>query len=90
MEPAPRATAPRPMSSVHTPQYRRLLQRLKEARQRAQLTQEQVAEALGRTQSFVSKCESGERRIDAIELQAFAELYGVPLQRFTEPKARER
>jgi len=76
------------MSSVHTPQYRRLLQRLREARQRAHLTQEQVADALGRTQSFVSKCESGERRIDAIELQAFAELYGVPLQRFTESKGR--
>ncbi len=78
------------MSSDHPPQYRRLLQRLMEARQRAQLTQEQVAQALGQSQSFVSKCESGERRIDAIELQAFAELYGVPLQRFTEPKGRER
>jgi hypothetical protein len=33
-------------------------------------------------QSFVSKCESGERRVDAVELQIFAKLYGKELSYF--------
>ena len=65
------------MSSIHTREYQKLLERLKAARQKAGLTQVEVGEELGLTQSVVSKCESGERRIDAVELKAFAELYGV-------------
>lgn len=50
----------------------------------AGLTQVQVAAALGKHQSFVSKCESGERRVDIIELLVFAELYELPLNFFIE------
>jgi hypothetical protein len=32
--------------------------------------------------SYLSKCESGERRVDVIELEAFAKLYGKPLSFF--------
>jgi transcriptional regulator with XRE-family HTH domain len=39
-------------------------------------TQAEVAKTLGRPQSFVAKCESGERRVDVIELEEFARLYG--------------
>jgi len=46
------------------------------------MTQAQVARAFGRPQSFVSKCESGERRVDVLELGEFAELYGRPLSFF--------
>jgi transcriptional regulator with XRE-family HTH domain len=46
------------------------------------LTQSQVAAAVGRHQSFVSKCESGERRIDPVELELLAGLYGKPLHFF--------
>lgn len=63
------------MSSVHSQRYRRLLRSLKQARLEACLTQQQVAKALGQPQSFVSKCESGERRIDVVELAQFADLY---------------
>jgi len=52
------------MSSVHLNRYKRLLKQLQAARLEAELTQAQVAKALGRPQSFVSKCESGERRVD--------------------------
>lgn len=52
-----------------------MLKRLKEARLAANLTQAQVATTLRKPQSFVSKCESGERRIDPIELADFADLY---------------
>ena len=55
--------------------YRLLLARLKEARKQAGLTQVQAAKALGQHQSFVSKSESGERRIDPVELEQFATLY---------------
>jgi transcriptional regulator with XRE-family HTH domain len=46
------------------------------------MTQAQVASALGQPQSFVSKCESGERRIDAVELERFAKLYHKSLSYF--------
>ncbi len=67
------------MSSTHSARYKRLLDRLLAARQAAGLTQAEVARAFGRPQSFVSKCESGERRIDAVELDEFARLYGRPV-----------
>ena len=65
------------MSSVHSPAYQRLLKRLVAARKEAGLTQAKVAKALKTTQTQISKCERGERRIDAIELKEFADLYGV-------------
>ena len=70
------------MSSVHSTRYRELLKRLREARLKAGLTQEEVAELLGKPQSYVSKCESGERRVDVVELEDFAKLYGKRLSYF--------
>ena len=60
--------------------YRLFLKRLREARQAAGLTQAEVAKKLRRPQSYVSKCESGERRVDVVELAEFARLYrkGLP------------
>lgn len=78
----PPATAPAGMKSVHSQRYGQLLVRLREARREADLTQVEVAEALGRPQSFVSKCESGERRIDVIELEEYAALYRKPIAYF--------
>jgi transcriptional regulator with XRE-family HTH domain len=68
--------------SVHTPRYQRFLTRLREARGESGLTQEQVAKKLRRPQSYVSKSESGERRVDAVELGEFARLYRKPLDFF--------
>lgn len=59
-----------------------MLRHLREARLSAGLTQVEVAEALGRPQSYVTKCELGERRIDPIELQQFARLYRKPIAFF--------
>lgn len=42
----------------------------------------EVAAKLHRPQSFVSKCESGERRVDVVELTEFARLYGKELSYF--------
>jgi len=70
------------MRSVYTAAYQRMLRALRKARQDAGLTQVEVARALKRPQSFVSNCESGERRIDVIELDEIARLYGKPLSYF--------
>lgn len=63
----------------HGPSYSALADRLREARKLAGLTQAEAAARLGKPQSFISKCESGERRLDVIELKAFAQLYGKSL-----------
>jgi transcriptional regulator with XRE-family HTH domain len=70
------------MSSVHSARYQELLRRLRKARLDAGMTQADVAELLDRPQSYVSKCESGERRIDATELEEFARIYGRRLSYF--------
>ena len=68
------------LRAFHSPRYRNMCRRLKEARQRSGLTQAEAARALGQPQNFVSKCETGERRIDPIELADFIELYGITFE----------
>lgn len=63
------------MTTTYNKQYQEMLRRLRDARRKAGMTQSQVALAIKRPQSFISKCESGERRIDAIELATYAKLY---------------
>ena len=53
--------------AFHTEAYKRFTQLLIEARKLSKLTQTEVAEGLSRPQSYVSKYESGERRLDVIE-----------------------
>ena len=56
-----------------TPAYRRLRALLVEARQAAGLRQEDVAKRLRKPQSYVSKVEAGERRLDVVEFLDFVE-----------------
>ena len=70
------------MSSVQSRRYQQFLRQLREARADAGLTQEQVAKSFKVPQSWVSKCEAGERRVDVVELERFARLYGKPLAFF--------
>lgn len=58
------------------------LERLIAARKRAGLTQEQLAKRLNATQSFVSKCERGERRLDIIELRNWCSALRLSLPSF--------
>jgi hypothetical protein len=53
--------------SIHSPQHQKLRELLIAVRKTAGLTQAEVAERLGRPQSFVAKYEGGERRLDVIE-----------------------
>ena len=59
--------------------FQQLLRELREAKE---LRQEDVAEALEVPQSFVSKIESGERRLDILELREVCEALGVSLAKF--------
>ena len=70
------------MANVYSEGYERFLERLREARLMANLTQEAVARRLKRPQSFVSKIEAGERRVDVVELAELAKLYRKPLTFF--------
>lgn len=56
--------------SAYTGQYRAFVECLVTARKKAGLTQQQVADGLGRPQSFVAKYESAERRLDLVEFLA--------------------
>jgi transcriptional regulator with XRE-family HTH domain len=66
----------------HGKRYSGFLVRLRQARIDAGLSQVQVSESLGKHQSFLSKCETGERRVDVIELQELAKLYRKDISYF--------
>lgn len=55
---------------------------LRAAREEAGFTQEEVAARLETTQTFISKCERGERRLDVIELCSWCEALGIPASQF--------
>lgn len=59
--------------SLRTPRQQRLQELLSGVRKAKKLTQADVAERLGRQQSFVAKYEGGERRLDVIEFVEVAE-----------------
>lgn len=67
------------MNSIHDPRYRRVIERLKEARHDRGLTQEQVAGVLGWGRTVISNCELGERRADILEVYLLARAYGLRL-----------
>jgi len=58
-----------------------LLELLVAAREKAGLTQQQLADRLGKPQSFISKYEGGERRIDVIEFIAIADALDMDASR---------
>jgi len=68
--------------STHHADYQVLLSLLKAARGRADLTQVALAEKLGATQTFVSKYERGERRLDLVELVEICEMMSISPQSF--------
>jgi len=62
---------------IHDARYKRLIDALADARRETGLTQLELAQRLGRRQQFVSKYESGERRLDVIEFADIARLLGL-------------
>lgn len=65
------------MASVYSDEYQRVINALKKARKEKGITQAQLAEALGKPQSFIAKVENGERRLDVVEFVHLASLVGA-------------
>jgi transcriptional regulator with XRE-family HTH domain len=65
-----------------TSEQQRLQELLRQIRMDAGLKQTDLAEQLGQSQSFVSKYESGERRLDLLELRQICEAIGISLTEF--------
>lgn len=72
----------RPDDALRSQRYRRLVERLRAAREDIALTQAEVALALHRPQQWVSQCERGRRRVDFVELEDFARIYSKPVEYF--------
>ena len=73
----------RRMSKRHSPaDAERLQALLRDLRAEAGITQAELAERLGQPQSFVSKYESSERRLDILETREVCRAVGVPLSEF--------
>lgn len=70
--------------------YQAIQQLLRELRSSAGLRQQDLAERLSVPQSLVSKVETGERRLDMIETEAFCRAIGVTLQDFVSRLAEKR
>ncbi|HDS9359454.1 TPA: helix-turn-helix transcriptional regulator [Enterobacter chengduensis] len=69
------------MASVYSEEYQLVINALKKARKEKGMTQAQLAEALGKPQSFIAKVENGERRLDVVEFVRLARLVGADTQR---------
>jgi len=68
--------------SLSSTKHRALLDLLRQIREEAGFRQLDVAERLRQPQSFVSKYESGERRLDLLELELVCEACETDLHRF--------
>lgn len=65
------------MSSIYSVEYQLVINILKSERLKAGLTQKQFAEKVDKPQSFISKVESGERRLDFVEFIHLARLLSL-------------
>jgi len=68
--------------AIYSKAQKFLVNQLKKARLESGLDQNKAAKLLGRTQSHISKVESGQRRIDVIQLKEFSKIYNKPMDYF--------
>ena len=68
--------------AIYSNDHKVIVERLKKARLEAGLGQVEVVKKLGKTQSYLSKIESGQRRFDVLQLKEFAKIYKKPLDYF--------
>ena len=69
------------LKSFHTNEYEAFIRRLVTARKEAGLTQQELAVRLNKHQSFVSKFERGERRLDVLEFITVCRALGLDAYR---------
>lgn len=68
--------------SLHTDDYSVVVALLRETRKTTGMTQVELAEALGQSQSFVSKYENGDTRLDILQLRTVCQTLGTALPDF--------
>jgi transcriptional regulator with XRE-family HTH domain len=68
--------------TIYSDDHKYLVERLKKARLEAGLEQTEVAKLLDKTQSYISKIESGQRRVDLVQLKEFAKIYKKSINYF--------
>ncbi|WP_174864229.1 helix-turn-helix domain-containing protein [Comamonas jiangduensis] len=67
---------------LHTPKYTQFLEQLRQLRLQLGVTQVELSKRLGKPQQYVSRCEVGERRLDAVELIEWCEALGADVNVF--------
>lgn len=68
--------------SIYQDDHKKIVERLKQARLDSGFSQIEVAKKIGKTQSYISKIESGQRRFDVLQLKEFVKLYKKSLDFF--------
>ncbi|NKL54500.1 helix-turn-helix domain-containing protein [Rhizobium leguminosarum] len=63
--------------------WRQIGERLRQAREYLELKQEEAADAVGVSRSALSQIENGRRKVDAVELSKFAQIYGQSIEALT-------
>lgn len=67
-----------------------IYEKLKQMREKSGLRQGQIAEFLGVTQTFISKVETGERKLTLEQLERLVNLYGYSLASFSGTQAETK
>lgn len=68
------------MKTIRDPDYLEVVSRLRRIRKGKRLSQKTLAAKMGMPQSFISKVETGERRLDLVECCRWCVALGVSLQ----------
>lgn len=76
--------------TIHTDRGRRLASMVREARQARGVSMRELADRLDRPHTVIAKIESGERRLDLVELEAICDALGVSLVEFVRRYRRDR
>ena len=63
------------LKTIYSKEHKYLTQKIRVARLEAGLTQRQSARLIRKSQSYISKIESSQRRIDIVQLKTFARIY---------------
>ncbi|MEZ5942492.1 MAG: helix-turn-helix transcriptional regulator [Planctomycetaceae bacterium] len=70
--------------TIYTTEYQTVLELLKELRHEAGISQVELADQLQQSQSFVSKYERGDRRLDIVQVRTICQQLGTTLSVFVE------
>ena len=70
------------MATKYRVKYQKFIQKLRQARLEADLTQVETGKRLKKPQAYISKIERGERRVDAVELDELARVYNKSMDYF--------